>query len=230
MRSSKFPFVFTVVSSLALAATASAVSVLSSDFTGVNTSGTTATGIAWTTNGIQTPATSLEFYSPSAPATKFGFHAGGTPANNIQVARNIETLGPWATSFAFTTTTGIDLVSFALDYRAINNSGIDQNTGTARSAIYTLEIFSGTTSLGSFFDTVTDSGPANDRAVIDLSSLDPLAADTNYRFVLTVSSTATAGNNVAIDNLDLTGTLIPEPSFALLGLSGAVLLLRRRLA
>ncbi len=212
-----------------LASLGSAATILSTDFTGVDTSGTSATGIVWTTQGIQTPASSLTFYDPANPSTTFGFISGGTPADNIQIARNIETAGPWSTSIAITPLTTIDLTGFALDFRAISAAGANQSA--SKTATYTVEIFDGSTSLGSFADTVTDPGggtAAGDRADIDLTPLANLQPGTSYTFVLTVSASATLGNNVAIDNLELTGTFIPEPSFSLLLLAGGALFLGRR--
>lgn len=209
-----------------------AATILATDFTGVDTSGASATNIAWIVNGIQTPASSLTFYDPASPSTTFGFRIGGTPADNIQVARNIETAGPWATSFIVNPTVGIDLTGFALDFRAISNTAGNQTA--SKSVRYTLEVFDGTTSLGSAFAEVTDPGgtPGGVTANLDLTALPDLNAGTAYKFVVTASSSATAGNNVAIDNLVLTGNAVPEPSMALLGAAATLLLplVRRRQA
>ncbi|MDB6077080.1 MAG: hypothetical protein JWO82_827 [Akkermansiaceae bacterium] len=223
--------------SLVLVATAAVLSsslghaatVLATDFTGVDTSGSSATNISWTANGVQVPAATLTFYDPAAPATTFGFRTGGTPADNIQVARNIETAGPWATSFIVNPTVGLDLTGFALDFRAISNTAGTQSA--SKSVRYTLEIFDGTTSLGSAFADVTDPGgtAGGVTANLDLTALPDLNSGTAYTFVVTASSFATSGNNVAIDNLVLTGNAVPEPTSALLASAAAVLpLLRRR--
>jgi hypothetical protein len=203
---------------LAVSAVAHAGLILGTDFTGVDTTnGPTATGITWTPNGVVLASTDLTFtgirksdgtaYSPAF------FSAKGTPADNIQINANIETTGPWSFSFTLTPSSAISLTNFTLGYRAITGSGADQ--GPARSAVYTLAISQGATSLGSAFDNVSDAGggtPDGDVANIDLSTF-ALSAGVAYTFTLTVSSSGTLGNNVAIDNLALNGniTAVPEP-------------------
>jgi hypothetical protein len=232
----KSKFLITMAATGLLAAGSSQAAVLlSSDFTGVVASDTsapyTATNITWTTSGLTLASNDLTFTGYNN-GTGNGFITAGSAANNIQVNRNVETGGPWSTSFTVTPTATLDLTNFTLFYRAISGTGVNQSA--VKNGIATMRVYLGTdnggTLLGTFSDTFEDPGggtAAGDTADIDLSSLDALSIGQAYHFELTTSAhTSTLGNNWAIDDLTLNG--VPEPSAALLGGLGLLVLLRRR--
>jgi hypothetical protein len=220
---------------LMLGCNAPAAIVLSTNFTGVTANDTsvpyTATNISWTTNDLTLASNSLVFYGYNN-GTGNGFITSGSPANNIQVNRNVETGGPWSTSFTVTPTATLDLTNFTLFYRAISGTGVNQSA--AKNGTATLRVYLGADTsgvlLGTYSDTFEDPGggtAAGDVADIDLTALSDLTIAQAYTFELTTSShTSTLGNNWAIDNLTLNG--IPEPRAALLGCLGLLALLRRR--
>ncbi len=228
----KQSIIILVAASLLLAGNASAAVLLATDFTGVSRNNTTntASNITWTTNGLTLASPDLVF--------SHGFinTGGNAPDNNIRVNRNVETAGPWSTSFTITPAVALELDNFTLFYRAINVNGFNQLN--VKDANVALNVYQGAdvtgTLLGTFSDIVVDPGGPNsnnagsgDTADIDLSSLAALTIGQAYTFELTTSShTTTGGNNWAIDNLTLNG--IPEPSAALLGGLGFLFLLRRR--
>lgn len=227
----KFPIIITA--SLLTVGSASSAVLLSTNFTGVTANDTsvpyTATNITWTTSGLTLASTNLVFTGYTATN---GFITAGTAANNIQVNRNVETGGPWSTSFTITPTATLDLTNFTLFYRAISGTGVNQTA--VKNGVASLKVYLGAdtsgTLLGTYSDIFEDPGSgtaAGDIADIDLSALADLTIAQAYTFELTTSShTSTGGNNWAIDNLTLNG--VPEPGTTLLGGLGLLALLRRR--
>ena len=228
---------FLAAALLLCAGSASSAVLLSTDFTGVVANDTsvpyTATNITWTTNHLTLASDNLIFYGYNN-GTGNGFITGGSAANNIQVNRNVETGGPWSTSFTITPTATIDLTNFTLFYRAINGTGVNQSA--AKNGTATLRVYLGSDTsgdlLGTYTDTFQDPGggtTAGDVADINLSALPDLNSDQAYTFELTTSrGSETLGTFWAIDNLTLHGDVIPEPGAALLGSLGLLALLRRR--
>ncbi len=235
----KSKFLITMVASgLLTAGSAPAAVLLFTNFTDLLPSDTSAPYTVtvptelWTTSGLTLASNDLVFTGYSYAAGTNGFIQGGARRSNIQVNRNVETGGPWSTSFTIIPTATLDLTSFTLFYRAISGTGVDQ--AAAKNGVATLKVYEGTDNtgslLGTFSDIFEDPGgatTAGDTAEIDLSSLDDLTIAQSYFFELTTSAhTSTGGNNWAIDNLTLNG--VPEPSAALLGGLGLLVLLHRR--
>ncbi len=222
------------IAAFGMAQQAPAAVLLFTEFsaTAKNNNTKTVSNIDWTTYGLTLASPNLVF---GGSATGF-ISPGGSPNNTVQVAGNVENVGPWNTSFTITPTVGLELEAFTLNYRAINASGVNQTN--TKDAIVTLNIYEGAdtggTLLGSFTDNIEDLGNSHPNgasgwtmADIDLSSLAALSIGQAYTFHLTTAKdSTTGGNNWAIDDLKLTG--IPEPSAALLGGLGLLALLRRR--
>jgi len=217
------------VATVALAsitAQSDAAIILSTGFSGVvENAGPTASGFSWSSDLGEDASTSLTF---GGSASGFISEAAGLDevGEPIGISGNIETAGPWNTSFSFIPSQDLNLTSFDISSYSISGGGAHQfgaeNEYTWTLGIDTLTPFSGS-------DTVmeaTGDGPAS--FSIDLSGV-TLTSGTTYTFNLEVSSLETQGNNIALNSLTLNGNTIPEPSStALIGLAGLGLLIRRR--
>ncbi|BDS07589.1 hypothetical protein NT6N_26290 [Oceaniferula spumae] len=182
--------------------------LLHTDFTGFSTSGTTLSGFSWSSDeGEQDNASTSLLLAGSASGflTTNPAAAGSGPA--VGVAGNVETIGPWNTSFTFTPTQEYDLSSFEVSSYSINSGGNHQ--GASHSVNWALEI----SSAGSYFNgnttEIEPGGNAPQLFTIETNGT-RLNADTTYTFKLTVSSTANAGNNIALDSLTLRQSPFPQ--------------------
>ena len=208
----------------------SAASVLLyTDFQGRSLSGTTASGFSWTSDlgEAANATTSLEF---TGSAT--GFIGGydldsgslNPPGQPIPVNGNIESDGPWSTSFTFTPATTVELTTVQMISYAISGGGVHQFN--AKSVQWAMTISGGTVN-----ETASNSGDDPEfeaPLILDLGFEGvELVAGNPYTFTATVSSPApTGGNNIALNSIQVNA--IPEPTTALLGLLGLLGLLRRR--
>lgn len=202
--------------------------VLNTGFSGVSQAGTTASGFSWTSDlGEEANATTSLAFTGSA--TGFIAEAAGTgeAGEPIGVAGNIETVGPWSTSFQFTPSQTLSLSSFDISSYSISGGGAHQ--GNPKSVQWTLNIVDG---VSIFNDSLAltepgGAGPAN--FVINTTGV-TLNANTTYTFQVTVSSPVpSGGNNIALNSFTLNGEAIPEPSSAvLIGLAGMGFIMRRR--
>ena len=113
----------------------------------------------------------------------------------------------------------VSLSSITFDYRWLNNSGANQGAGhpslfdiTVNGVVYDSQQATGNNPIGSIAFT---------EAKALLTGLNTV--------VITASEVDGPGNNIGIDNLVFNGTVIPEPSAALLlGLGALGLVARRR--
>lgn len=192
----------TVMVNVLVASDESAV-VLNTDFTGFTTAGTTISSFTWSSDIGEAENVSTEL-TLSGSASGFNNTSSGTGGSGpaIGVAGNIETNAPWETSFIFTPSRSIDISLFEISSYSVNNSGGHQ--GGIQSVDWELEISSDGVD---FIGNVTEVEPGGNGQ--QLFSIDTggvtLTAGTNYTFKLTVSSTETAGNNIAFDSLTLVG-------------------------
>jgi|AntRauTorckE6833_2_1112554.scaffolds.fasta_scaffold29844_2 hypothetical protein len=213
---------------------ANAAVILASDFTGVSKSGNIADSFSWdTVNGIDTPTTSLAFVDPGNSNAALSFF--NVTANEIDVNENIGTGGQWKTSFVLNLNAGtsaINLTTLDLNVRLANGSGGDNTTGS-KDGIYTVQILGSTSSnLGSASSPVIEYASVSGNAVsIDLSSFADLNQSETYTVNLSlIRDDGNFGHHISLQDLSLSGsiTAIPEPSIALLGAIGFLVLLRRR--
>lgn len=215
-----------------LAATTPAATVLQSDFAGVslNSSTNTASSISWTTNGIVTPTTSMVFVgNDDKGGGELDFH---NQDDQLPVDYNLSNEGSWSTSVTNISleapTTSIDLTNLSLDFLLRSNLGVPITS--TRDLSITVGVFgSSSGSIGTGFLSQDRSGADFTNYNIDLSSLPDLNSSEIYTVEITVDTTYTRGQNASMDNLVLSGTVVPEPSIALLaglGLSG--LMVRRK--
>jgi len=181
--------------------------VLFTDFTGFSTSGTTLSSFSWTsdTGEAANATTSLSITGNVTGFLNATAGTGGTgPA--VGVAGNIEQHGPWSTSFTFTPSQSLNIISFEISSYSISNSGSRQSA--SHPVTWALEISS---AVVDFTGNVTETEPGGNAPQafsIDMTGT-TLTAGTNYTFKLTVSSSQTSGNNIALDTLELQATSMP---------------------
>lgn len=215
----------TLLFAMALSSQAAFV-ILSSDFTDVQRNSTTgvASGFSWdTVAAIDAPATSLTFVEGGTSTTVGFFDVN----NEIAVNRNM-TAGGWDTSITFqlnNSTTTLSLSQLVLDIRLTTGTGADNNTGSkqGRMAIELIGSISG--SLGTVDPGDLAYPSVSHTRTLDLSGFDALDDTETYTLVIQARGSG-HGHNKSLQGLELTA--IPEPSTALLGGLGLVVLLRRR--
>lgn len=182
--------------------------VLHTDFTGFSTAGTTISNFSWSSDigEAANASTSLRCEGSASGFNSVSTGAGGTgPA--VGIAGNIETTGPWHTSFTFTPSQALDLSSFDISSYSVSNSGGHQ--GASHSVNWALEISSNEVNFDGHETQVEPGGNSQHSFSIDTSGT-ALEAGTNYTFKLTVSSTQTNGNNIAFDTLTLNQSPLPD--------------------
>ncbi|MDP0490691.1 MAG: PEP-CTERM sorting domain-containing protein [Verrucomicrobiota bacterium JB023] len=212
-----------------VALSAQAAVILETDFSGRTVSGTSATNITWTTNGVTNPgdltvnniavdgANPGDLFDTSAAQGYFA------PDNNIGNG------GEWETSIVFTTLAdNIALTTILWDYGNFGNSG---NIQTAfRSSEYTVsisEVLGGAVVLSPISIVTTASDGIE--GLLTFNTPVTLDANTEYSLVFNADGVS-AGSNTSIDALTVNGDLIavPEPSSLLLLSLGALAFGRRR--
>ncbi len=208
-----------------------AASILSSDFDahGSTDGATSFTGISWSTNGVSDPGSTIAL-STGATVQQDGATQN---ADRLSVARNIDTAGPWTIDITFMATAdGVTLEDLTFDYQFTSGGGVNQVAAHPDSGIFDVSILDGslatlsTVQIGPLgtADVASNIGTG---IVADFADV-ALTNGSTYTLRFTASSNASSGNNVAVDNFSLNGT-VPEPgSLALLGLGGLAMLRRRR--
>ncbi len=206
------------------AGSAMAQIVLRTDFQGRTLNGATrtASGFSWTSDLDQqaNASTSLTFTGSATGFTSYVLNSGSLnpPGQPIPVAGNIETVGPWSTSFTFTPDISVDLTTIQMISYAINSGGVHQLS--AKSVAWAVNITG-----GSVNETVSDSGTDPAGAAPLILNLDftgtSLEAGTPYTFTLTVSSPApTGGNNIALNSIEVNGTPAAGDALTWVGTAG----------
>lgn len=232
----------TALTVLTLAAgSASAATILSTDFDNRTVNGNTASNIDWTANGVAAPTdltvTAEDFSGGALAPTFFGTTAA---QNRLGVDLNIENEGSWFIDVALNTLAdGINLTELAFDGFIFNNSGNLQTL--ARELDFTLAILrnsDGSVVFTGEEDNVHErdangvGGPFD--VSFDLTGIS-LNANTDYTIKIGANSDRrNRGNNGGFDNLALTGEVVaavPLPAGGLLLMTAlAGLALRRKIA
>jgi autotransporter-associated beta strand protein len=209
---SPFHIILTAVCILG-AGSATADVLLRTDFQGrtLNSGTKTASGFSWTSElgEAANASTSLTF---TGSAT--GFISGyvlssgslNPPGQPIPVAGNIETVGPWSTSFTFTPDKSVDLTTINVISYAISATGVHQTS--AKPVSWAVNISGGLVN-----ETVTASGsdPAGNAPLslnLDFTDI-RLTVGTTYTFTLTVSAASSTGNNIALNSIQVNA--LPAP-------------------
>ena len=218
-------------------------SILSSDFN-VQTSvqGTNEfTGIVWLSDAAISPVNSVYVSDKNNDAI---VQRNGASANTsrLAVSHNIDSAGPVAfiVGVLIDSSHDVSLSSLSFDYQFINGNGLDQTLAHPDSGIFTFGITDASTGMTLGVASVGPLGTSSvisnsGSATITLGTPATLLHDGAYYLGLQVSSNATLGNNIAVDNFNFQGvssvytppSSVPEPStFALLGLGGIGLVVR----
>lgn len=172
---------------------------------------TSFSGISWSTNGVHIPVTRFSL-SPGA----FVQQSGAAQNNDrLAVERNIDTEGPWTISIPFVSMTkGLVLKDLTFDYQFISSGGVNQLNAHPDSGLVDVII------VDTNFVTLTEVqlGPlgTSDRdsnlgagIVADFDDIE-LVDGTMYILGFSVASNSTVGNNMAVDNLSLNGSMSPQ--------------------
>jgi len=182
------------------------VIILRSGFEGRVLGGTTASGFSWTSDvDEQDNATTSLAFTGSATGFIGGYDINSgllnPPGQPIPVAGNIETVGPWSTSFQFTPAANRELALAGITCYAINATGGHQ--GANKSIRWDVSITGGALDVSAH---ATGNDPGGNDALflpVDFTGT-TLAGGTTYTMTLTVSSPEpTGGNNIALHSISL---------------------------
>lgn len=228
------------MSLVCLATTSHAATIFGTSFDGTADS-TSMTGITWTQTGLAAaPSSTL--------GTTNGLLTGGNTASHLVGNFNI---GNSTTNEAWSFTVNFTTAGLAINLTDIDIQGTNFNSSAtwqqnARSLGYTVDILNASDSVIGTLNGATPEFSSNAgtgansfdvggilRSYDDnyaFASTIALSANTDYKLRISVyEGTAQAGNFGGINSFSLNGvTVIPEPSVALLGGLGMLLMLRRR--
>lgn len=205
-----------------LASSASADVILSTDFTSRTVSGTTASNITWTTNGVTDPGNLTVDNITQGPGDGNLFDTTAAQGH-FAPANNVGNGGEWEVPITFTTLgSDIELTDVVWAYTNLGNTGNVQTA--ARENGYTISIQDVG---GDLITPVTESLDAI-TGVLNFATPVTLSANTTYTIIFNADGIE-PGSNTSIDALTVNGEVVPEPgSLALLGLGGLCVLRRRR--
>jgi arylsulfatase A-like enzyme len=181
--------------------------ILRTHFDSRTLSATTASGFAWTSDlGEQGSATTSLAFTGSATGFIDGYTLGSgalnPPGQPIPVAGNIESSGPWSTSFQFTPLASHPLASVEITAYAISATGGHQATN--KNIRFEVTIQGG--SLNRTAEATGDDPGGNGALVLPIAfPPTTLEAGTTYTITLTANSPApSGGNNLALNSIALT--------------------------
>ena len=236
MKKKLLPLLLTVATP-ALSITASATStIVGTDFEGTTENGMTLEGITYTTTGATVASTFADLTVNNTIGSGNLFTT--TAADGVfAVANNTSNGGEWNIQIDFTT--GADQIilgAFSFDWLNFNGSGNNQNALRGTEITFDLiqegsSVISGPLELDTgAINTVNDGVQTN---AFDLTGAATLDANTTYTIFLQAGDDPATpdGNNFGFEAITLTGTVVPEPSSALLlGLGSLALISRRKRA
>ena len=189
---------------------AQAATILSTDFDGRTVSGTTASNLNWTTNGVSDPGNlTADFNLFDTPATQDLF----------AVQRNLHNEGPWTVDIPVVVNSQeIELDEITLDASIFTGAGTSQLN--SRDFDLTIDLLDSTQTNVLATDSVVDQFPNSVGSSIPNPSPLPfvfdftgntLQANTTFFLRLTASGEG-PGNNGGIDNLVVSGNIVSESS------------------
>lgn len=216
--------IFLAVASSLCAGGAAAEVLLYTDFQGRTLNGTTrtASGISWSSElGQAANANTALTFTGSATGFISGYNlTSGSlnpPGQPIPVAGNIESAGPWSTSLTFTPDSNVALTAINLTSYAISSTGAHQ--GSAKSVVWSVKIAGGTVDVTKAANGTDPAGNAPLNLELDFANV-ALAAGTTYTITATVSSPSTAGNNIALNSIQLNAIPAPGDTLTWAGTAG----------
>ncbi|MEN8784361.1 MAG: PEP-CTERM sorting domain-containing protein [Akkermansiaceae bacterium] len=217
-----------------VSSSASAVVLASTSFDGRTANGNTASGLNWTTNGIDDPGDMSALNASGGAQNLF---------NNTNLVQNMFVPGIntgngntfWTTSVALTVSgpESVALEGVTFDYWSVNG-GQNQNVIRGSDFALTLRDPSGA-EVGSVEVLDTLSGGVAGVPEVALTFGSPIALSAPGTYTLEIKGGDYAGinetgNHTGIDNLSIDGTVasVPEPSAILLSVVGLLSLATRR--
>ena len=216
-----------------LCGSASAAVLASTNFDGRTASGNTASGLNWTTNGLNDPGDMSAFNATSSPQAIFN---GNALVQNMFVpginTGNGNTF--WTTSVGIIVSSGsiVTLEDVSFDNWAING-GQNQNVNRQNDFTITLsDPSSAVVEAVTITDSLSGSGVGTPNVTATFTSPISLGAGT---YTLEIKGgdfigNDETGNHTGIDNLSINGTVasVPEPSAVILSALGFLSLAARR--
>lgn len=183
----------------------------------------TATAVSWSSDlGQQANASTTLSFSGSATGFIGGYDlTSGSlnpPGEPVPVAGNIETSGPWSTSFTFTPDSTIELTDIEMVSYSISGGGAHQ-TGAPKNVAWEVTITGGTvnSTLANQDTEPVGNGPLTIN--LDFSGVE-LAAGTSYTVAVEVSSPDSLGNNIALGSIRVNGNPGPGDELTWAGEAG----------
>jgi len=224
-----------------LAGSIDAATILSTDFDGrtlttTNVADDTATGLNWTTDGVDDPGDMVAFQSDNLTGQNL-FNNNALTQNLFAPEINVGNGNTiWRTAVPLTVSAGkaVTLNDVVFDYLAINAGG---NLNVDRRSDFLVTLFNPS---GVAIDQVviTDalSGTGAGVPTLTATFASPIALSLPGTYKLEIAGgdfptlgVDETGNHTGIDNLSINGVVTPEPtSLALLGLGGLLVARRRR--
>jgi hypothetical protein len=207
------------------AISANAAVIVGTNFTGRTISGTTATITDYTLNGVSSPG-NWTVVGAGALFTTTGVNSA---VDHFAVQDNPPT---WNVTIPLTVgASAIDLDDVTINFESYNGSGFSKvPTNFAPANNVTVEIRDSLNVLLATQNLGQVSGPTADAWIgtYNNTSFSTLTLAAGQTYSLKITTGGDGGNNFSIDSFVINGALVPEPSAALLGGLGLLVLLRRR--
>ena len=202
------------------AISANAAVIVGTNFTGRTISSTTATITDYTLNGVSSPGNwtvvGAGSLFTSTDATGRFAPADNAPSWNVTIPL---TVGASA----------IDLDDVTINFESFSNAGASKvPTNFAPANNVTVEIRDSMNFLLATQNLGQVSGNTADAWIGIYTNFAPVTLAASQVYSLKITAAGDGGNNLGIDSFVINGTVVPEPSVALLGVLGLVSLLRRR--
>lgn len=232
----KFPQAFLTASCITVVGSClNAAVIVGTDFTGRTISGTTANNITFTTNGISSPGSSLtavenESNSQNDVTTENGgLFTTGDATDYLALDLNVDNEDGWYFDVPIVVSSGsIDITTLDFSINHFQNTGVGQGNNSPKSD-YRAELIGSVSGLVANDSVLNIGGAYAGGSYADSLDLTTTIDDTEtWTLRIYADYTGGVGNNVGFDSFALNGTVVPEPSSALLGVAGGLLLLRRR--
>ncbi len=225
-----------VIGMVLFASVVNAAIIASTDFNGRTVSGTTASNLTWTLNGVSSPGDLTVVDTPVPVAPALALFNTAAAQNRFAVNRNLHNEGSWSVDVGLDVLTGnnIDLGLVALDAFIFNNSGALQTV--QRHLSLNLSLLDSSFTLidqDNALDIFANSGAITQPQPISFDLLgNTLAAGGMYYLRLTAFGSG-PGNNAGIDNFVVNGDLVaapvPEPGTLILLGAGIACLVGTRI-
>ena len=225
--SPKFLFV-SLLGMIAAAGMGHAAVLASTTFDGRTATGQTASNLNWTLNGLDDPGSLTN-------DTANLFNTTTIVQNNFTPGVNVgNTNSSWIVNVSLTVSTGYTVTLEDVTFNAVSINGGQALNVNRRNDYRVSLIDPGMTTLQTLdaIDMVSGTSASPNQPQVTIDFADVVLGAGTYTLRIQAGDFLggnETGNHTGLDNLSINGTaVIPEPSAALLGTLGGLLLLRRR--